>query len=233
MLGPFMLERRKRRRAWFSEIMKTVFVTGSDTNVGKTWVTGTLAALLTERGYRVQVVKPVETGVADAAQSDSQVAIARCEDGKATAHTLASYPLPIAPVSAAKAAGHTLRIDILRQKIDSLPECEWRIVEGAGSLASPLQEDGADWADFASALRFDRIVLVVEDKVGAIGQARMLHFYARSKGLEGGVWLNEIREQSKEERKGTRDGIEALELPLWATQARGDSSAILLEDVWK
>ena len=213
--------------------MKTVFVTGSDTNVGKTWVTGTLAALLTERGYRVQVVKPVETGVVEPSSSDSQMAIARCREGTATAHTLLSFPLPIAPVAAAEAEGAELRIASLRERMESLPESDWRIVEGAGSLAAPLEKGGADWADFAKASRFDRIVLVVEDRVGAIGQARMLYSYARSRGLEGGIWLNELREQSEAEKRGTFAGIRSLGLPLWAAQGRDKVDARILEDVWK
>lgn len=213
--------------------MKTVFVTGSDTNVGKTWVAGTIASLLTRRGNRVQVVKPVETGVVDVAQSDATRAISDCEDGLATAHTLHSFALPIAPVSAAKKAGKRLRVSVMIESMDALPDCDWRIVEGAGSLAAPLEEEGADWADFALLAGFDRIVLVVEDRVGAIGQARMLHAYAREKGLSGGIWLNEIKEQSEDERAASLDGILNCGLPLWATQERGNERACLREDCWK
>ena len=212
--------------------MKTVFVSGSDTNVGKTWVVGSLAALLSERGHRVQIVKPIETGVSDPSSSDSQVAASGCVEGLVTAQTLMSFPLAIAPVAAAAAEGVDLRLSMLVDAVTALPKEEWRIVEGAGSLASPIDVSGADWADFARELGIDRTVLVVEDRVGAIGQARMLHAYATSRGVHGGIWLNEVKEQSQKEREGTRNGIRSLEIPLWATQRKGAMQPELLEEGW-
>ena len=84
--------------------MKTLFVSGSDTDVGKTWVVGALAALLASRGSSVQVVKPVETGVTDPANSDVQGVLNNCSNALVSGYTLFSYEKPIAPVAAAEAA---------------------------------------------------------------------------------------------------------------------------------
>lgn len=212
--------------------MKTVFVSGSDTDVGKTWVVGAIAALLTQRGCSVQVVKPIETGVIDPLDSDAQVALEACANGLASGHTLFSFRLPIAPVAAAESEGRDLDLDCIVKRIEALPDVDWRIIEGAGSLASPIDRYGSDWADFAAAMNIERTVLVVEDRVGAIGQARMLYAYAKSKGLKSGVWLNEIREQDDLARAGTFQGISSSGIPLWATQRRGSRTADILESDW-
>lgn len=212
--------------------MKTLFVSGSDTDVGKTWVVGSIAALLTERGCRVQVVKPIETGVLDTADSDVQVALRECPNTLATGYTLYSYDLPIAPVAAAKSEGHSLELASIVERVEALPEADWRIIEGAGSLAAPIDCKGADWADFAAALGVKRTALVVADRVGAIGQARMLYAYAQSKGLESGVWLNEIRAQDSFAKAATHEGIRSSGIPLWATQRYGSRIVELLEGDW-
>ena len=228
----FTLRRKRKLRRWFSSEMKTLFVSGSDTDVGKTWVVGALAALFAARGCSVQVVKPVETGVSDSVYSDVQNVLNNCLNASVTGYTLSSYPLPIAPVAAAEQEGELLNLASMVDRVNALPDTDWRIVEGAGSLAAPVDCDGADWRDFAEALKVERTVLVVEDRVGAIGQARMLYAYARAKGLSCGVWLNEIREQDLVARNATHDGVRSSGIPLWATQRFGSRSAEVLEDFW-
>ena len=212
--------------------MKTLFVSGSDTDVGKTWVVRTLAALLSERGCSVQVVKPIETGVRDGARTDVQLSMGGCSDELVTGHTLYSFELPIAPVAAAESVGVSLELASIVDRVRALPEADWRIVEGAGSLAAPIDRDGADWADFAMALEIERTILVVEDRVGAIGQSRMTYAYARGRGLRAGVWLNEIRNQDPAARAGTREGIRSSGIPIWAVQDCGSRTADILEGEW-
>lgn len=212
--------------------MKTLFVSGSDTDVGKTWVVGAIAALMASRGCSVQVVKPVETGVTDSANSDAQGVLNNCSNVLVSGYTLFSYEKPIAPVAAAKAEGQSLNLSSIVERVVELPKADWRIVEGAGSLASPIDSDGADWRDFAEALGVNWTVLVVADRVGAIGQARMLYAYAQTKGLNCGVWLNELQEQDSIARNATHEGVRSSGIPLWATQRFGCRTAELLEEAW-
>ena len=83
--------------------MRTLFVSGSDTNVGKTWVVGAIAQHLSTEGATVQVVKPIESGVCGGAESDVAHVLKRCSGGLVKGYTLRSYSKPIAPVAAAEA----------------------------------------------------------------------------------------------------------------------------------
>jgi len=194
--------------------MKTLFVSGSDTNVGKTWVVGMIAQLLAKRGDSVQVVKPIETGAGET--TDVKDILEHCDSPNVTGYTIQSFRLPIAPVAAAREEGVDVELPDVLSSIDLLPsDADWRIVEGAGSIATPISGDGRDWSDLATSLGASRVVLVVENRVGAIGQARLAYEYAKRKGLNGGIWLNEIRSQDSAARESTIGGIESLGIPIW------------------
>ena len=195
--------------------MKTLFVSGSDTNVGKTWVVAAIARELLERGESVQVIKPVQTGAGNDVETDVSIIKRQISYHDLEAHTLFSYALPIGPVAAARSEGKSLELAPVLSRLRGLPEDkDWRIIEGAGSLATPIAEDGKDWADFAKALGLRRIVLVVDNRVGGIGQSRLVHSFAASKGLEGGVILNESRKQGPEHKSATEKGIRESGIPL-------------------
>lgn len=212
--------------------VKTVLVTGSDTGVGKTWVVGTLASLLCSRGFRVQIVKPVETGILDTADSDAMSALKRCDSKLATAYVLHHYREALAPLAAARLHSRGFSFDAIADEVLELPEVDWRIVEGAGAIALPLDENGRDWADFYHAIKADVSVCVVENRLGGIGQARMALLYAKNKGLKTGVWLNEVQEQSAEVLESTLLGLKACDAPIWATQSLGSSTARMIDESW-
>ena len=79
--------------------MPILFVTGSDTGVGKTHVAGLVARRLARDGF-TQVIKPVESGAGFGRPADAPQAAGDW----AEAHTLISLPRPIAPLAAAKQA---------------------------------------------------------------------------------------------------------------------------------
>lgn len=213
--------------------MRTLFVSGSDTNVGKTWVVGAIAQHLSAQGATVQVVKPIESGVCGGAESDVAQVLERCSGGLVKGYTLRSYSKPIAPVAAAEYEGEDLDFSEIESSITSLPaDVDWRIIEGAGSLATPLSNDGRDWLDLAVILKVQALVLVVEDRVGAIGQARLVYEYANSKDLNCGVWLNEIEPQEALGKTGTLNGIQNLKIPIWGMTQSGQLELCFGERDW-
>ena len=185
--------------------MPVIFVTGSDTAVGKTHVAGLLARRLAKSG-RVQVIKPVESGAGIGRPADAP----RAAGSWAEPHTLLSLPEPLAPLAAAERAGKKLSLPRLVNAYRKLPSSTHRVIEGAGGVAVPIDSSGLDWADFVKAIQPDLVVVVVEDRLGAINQARLAVAYLKSKKIKStiAVWLNAAHVRpSREVLKANRDGI--------------------------
>ncbi len=187
--------------------MATVLVTASDTGVGKTRVAGMLARALAARG-RTQVVKPVEAGAPGGHPQDAPEAAGDW----AEAHTLVSLPLPLAPL--AEGQGE-VRLDLVLDRLAALPAADHRVIEGAGGVGVPVDSSGADWADVARAVWPDLAVIVVDDRLGAINQARLAHAYlaARAPGVRLGIWLNAAHADPEPAlARSNREGLAALGL---------------------
>ncbi len=198
--------------------MKTLFVSGSDTDVGKTWVVAAIVRELRDRNESVQIVKPVQTGVGNGIESDVSIVQRQVDCFDLEAYTLFSYALPIAPVAAARLERESLKLESIVSRLEALPrQRDWRIIEGAGSLATPIAENGEDWTDFATAIGLSRVVLVVDNRVGGIGQSRLAHCFAARKGLESGIVLNESCKQDPVLKSATESGIRESGIPLLGT----------------
>jgi 8-amino-7-oxononanoate synthase len=196
--------------------MRTILVTGSDTGVGKTQAVASLARLLAGRsGDRIQIVKAVETGAAGAAEGDAARALRLAGDLQIDAHTLASFPRALAPAAAAALAGVEISLEILAERAQALPRCDWRLFEGAGGIASPIDDDGRDWADFAVEVGASAVVIVVADRIGAINQGRLAFGRAVQAGLRAGVWLNAVSPADPEVAESNRSGLQRSGVPIW------------------
>ncbi|HTQ29732.1 MAG TPA: aminotransferase class I/II-fold pyridoxal phosphate-dependent enzyme [Opitutaceae bacterium] len=200
--------------------MRAILVTGSDTGVGKTHVTAALVRLLATGGGRVQIVKVVETGAAGGREGDAAGA-RRLAGGAGEAFTLASFSAPLAPAASAALAGETLSLETLVGRVRGLPPCDWRIFEGAGGIATPVDASARDWADFAAVAEVDAVVIVVPDRLGAINQARLAFARAAQTELHAGVWLNATASVDAAVAGSNRAGLRAAGVPVWAEQAHG------------
>jgi len=220
--------------------MTTIIVTANDTGSGKTWVAATIAKLCVQAGGVAQVVKPVETGVSPGGAGDAEFAENALRQqvalhDKASFHTLRRFTQPLAPVEAARRDAARLDFDQLAAEVLALPAADWRIVEGAGGLAVPLEEGASprDWSDFARAVGADWVVLVVDDRLGAINQARLLACYARQAGLAAGWWLNQsgaVVDPAVHEVN--RKALAEFAPPLWAAQSHDSWEPELIDIEW-
>jgi len=200
--------------------MRQVLVTGSDTGAGKTQVVAALARLLATDGAHVQIVKVVETGrAADAVEKGDAERARHLSRADVAAFTLATFPAPLAPPVAAALVGKEIIFDDLLARLNSLADCDWRILEGAGGIATPLDVAGRDWADFASAVNVDAMIVVVPDRLGAINQARLAYARAKQTGVHVGVWLNAVTPIDSAVAASNRSSLSSLGVPLWAEQA--------------
>lgn len=167
---------------------KSLFVTGTDTGIGKTTVSCLLAASLRARDLRVGVFKPAETGCNDPLTNPTGGPqdvrrlrfFANCEPHD----RLCPYVLdePLAPLVAARRQGIRIDLDHIRECYRQIAAAhDITLVEGAGGLLVPLAE-GTSFADLAKHLDC-AVVVVVGNRLGAINHALLTIRHARSLGL--------------------------------------------------
>ena len=168
--------------------MQTYFITANDTNVGKTYMAGMLARHFAGQGKSIQIVKAIDCGDSGDAERARQFAD---HPQQVTAHTLWHCPHPITPLASGnRKEGHSSSFRSLLQSVESLPSTDVRIIEGAGGLAVPIDASGFDWRDFAEALAPNLVIAVVDNRLGAINQSRLIHAYLGE--LPHAFVLNEI-----------------------------------------
>ena len=124
---------------------KGIFITGTDTGVGKTAITATLARSVQAQGLSVGVMKPIETGVeqADTESSDAH-RLRNSLHSIQSAESVCQYyfPDPIAPLFAANRQDQTIDLRSIQSAYLKLSEKnEWTFVEGIGGVMVPLSNN--------------------------------------------------------------------------------------------
>jgi len=127
-------------------LAKRIFITATNTDIGKTYTTKLLLESFAARGLRVGVMKPFETGVIDGFCPDGSELLdlvqelnPEFKDSKIQDIVLFTYELPAAPF----VASNNTRVDIktLHVKVQKLEKlCDILIIEGAGGLYVPIDE---------------------------------------------------------------------------------------------
>ncbi|HEV3351921.1 MAG TPA: dethiobiotin synthase [Acidimicrobiales bacterium] len=158
---------------------RLVFVTGTGTEVGKTWVAARLAEVLRARGLRVVARKPAQSfGPDENRPTDADVLGAATGEAPETVcprHRW--YEVAMAPPMAADALGRApIKIAELAAEIEFGDGVEIGLVETAGGVRSPLAHDG-DTVDLMGVLKPDAAVLVADAGLGTIN-AVLLSFAA-------------------------------------------------------
>lgn len=172
-------------------------VTGTDTEVGKTYVTAQLVAGLREAGHSVGAYKPVASGCergSDGAWVSGDAmqlwrAIAQREPIERVCPQC--FGASLAPPAAAAAEGRTVDPELmLAGAAWWRSRCEPLIVEGAGGLLSPLDTNVSN-ADFARQLDAD-LLIVSANRLGVINHTRLTEVAAEALGLRVvGIVLNQ------------------------------------------
>lgn len=149
--------------------MKRYFVTGTDTGVGKTFVTAALARRARELGRTVSAFKPIETGCSGDLGSD-QWTLVEAAGGWQTAHLRGLYSLrhPVAPLVAARAEGVEIDLSLVESTILAV-SVDLLLVEGAGGWRVPITES-EDMAALAVRLAMP-VVIVARASLGTINHS--------------------------------------------------------------
>jgi len=163
--------------------VRGVFVTGTDTGVGKTVVGCALVRGLRARGVDVGVMKPIETGVGLEGPLDA-LALREAAGAKDELELICPqrFALPAAATVAAAAEGRRVDLAAVKEAFAKLAGRHgWMLVEGAGGLLAPAAE-GASMADLAKQLGLP-LLLVARASLGTINHTRLALEAAAARGL--------------------------------------------------
>lgn len=172
---------------------QTLYITGTDTDAGKTWVTTECLKALSAKNIKAVGMKPLASGCEmthEGLRNDDALKLMA-----ASAFAL-SYQLinpialrePTAPEIAAKHDGVTITLDPVLQAYEQVKtQAELVLVEGVGGWLAPLSED-IDQADLVRALNC-RVILVVGLKLGCINHARLTEHALKEDGIDCIGWI--------------------------------------------
>ena len=171
--------------------MKRLFITGTDTEIGKTLVASALIRHLVAAGYRVAGMKPVASGCEntdEGLRNDdalSLIAAASVELPYETVNPFAFEPA-IAPHIAAQQAGRLIDINRISQLAQTI-EADYLVVEGVGGWCVPLGESLLLW-ELAKATA-DEVIIVVGMRLGCINHALLTTAQVERDGLPLKGWI--------------------------------------------
>lgn len=185
--------------------MRGVFVTGTGTGVGKSIVAAALCAALVERGHRVVASKPLLSGLDETPSEpwphDHELLALAAGDVPDEVAPL-RYGPPVSPHLAARLAGDHLDVDTIATAVRArfaaaTPAANQRVaqlagkpaeqdpiavVEGAGGLLVPIDDEGATLADLALALDLP-LLIAAHPGLGTINHVALTLEAARTRGL--------------------------------------------------
>ena len=170
---------------------KSFFITGTDTDAGKTWATIALMHYFKNKGLSVVGMKPVAAGCvwqdgllknADALlmQENATLALDYKEINPY------AFEMPVSPHIAAK--DNPVQLDVIENAFRGLKDkADVVVVEGAGGWLAPLNHE-CDIADLAKVLQIS-VIMVVAIKLGCINHARLTFNAMQATGVQCAGWL--------------------------------------------
>jgi dethiobiotin synthetase len=196
--------------------MNSVFVTGTDTDVGKTRISVAIIELLQRQGKRVAAMKPIASGcelTIDGLRNDDAVQLSQQANVDLPYQLINPYAFEpaIAPHIAAGQVNATIEVAVIKQNFDLIQQqSDAVVVEGAGGWLVPLNQTET-MADLAISLDLP-VILVVDIRLGCINHALLTVTAIESTGLKLQGWIANNFGQNPE----SIDIVETLTQRIWA-----------------
>ena len=173
-----------------------VFITATDTGVGKTLIASALVKCLTQCGIDVGVMKPIETGVSQSTRAQSDGARLRKASGTRDPTTEVCpyvFRLPVAPLTAARAEGKAVKVRTILQTFHTLRQDHaLMVVEGVGGIYAPITQS-LNVLDLIYHMKLSAVV-VGQSGLGGINHALLtLHALRQRKIPIVALVLNQCR----------------------------------------
>lgn len=167
---------------------KVHFISGIDTNIGKTYMTAALAKILESQGKRVITQKMIQTGCSGIAEDILKHRELMSEELKEDDYNLTTSPIvlsyPASPHLALKIDGVELDLSII-DRSTAILEQKYDIVlqEGAGGLMVPLTSSGLLIIDYLAERKLP-VILVTSGRLGSINHTLLSLYACRGYGVD-------------------------------------------------
>ncbi len=213
--------------------MKTLFITGIDTGIGKTYVGHMLVKALIKAGHSCVPRKPVESGcdINDGElMPEDALKYFHATNGKIPLEEICPhrYEPPISPERAIRLANNIVTVKDLVTSCTPTNKPDYLFVEGAGGFYSPLCTDGLN-ADLAQKLKAG-VILVVKDRLGCINQTLLNIEAIQNRKLKLlAIVLNQTREHEESSMDNLDDLRMRLSIPVIAIPNMVDADQNMLD----
>lgn len=174
---------------------KGIFITGTGTDIGKTYVTALLAKSLVQNGISTGYYKAAISGADSIEESDAGY-VKKISGINQETETLLSYLYknPLSPHLSARIEGNPVELEKVKKDFDSvLNNHEYVFVEGSGGIVCPIRLDEKSFImleDIVKALELDTLI-VADAGLGTINSAVLTVSYLREKNIKvRGIILN-------------------------------------------
>lgn len=198
--------------------MKSYFITGTDTDVGKTYVTAGLASAIKKNGINIGIMKPFAAGTKETTgykSKDVQI-LSEAADVNDDEKIINPYffPIPASPYTATQNLGIKVDISIA---LDSLKKLRMihdvLLVEGMGGVMTPIMEDYFI-TDLIKDMNLDTII-ICSSRIGTVNHTLMTCKICKTSGIKiRGIIINNLDEHGYPLDELKRDLESLTELPV-------------------
>lgn len=176
------------------------FITGVDTDIGKTFVTKGLALALEKTGKKVGVFKPLQSSAIKTVNGYIAPDLKAVKDLSSNINTMCSYLFEgdVSPALAARLAGVKINVEKIKEDFSSFKEKnEITLVEGAGGILAPAT-DNMLCADLIKELNIP-IIIVTVPFLGRLNHTLLTISYAKNNGIDvKGIIINKVQTNSND-----------------------------------
>ena len=170
------------------------FITGIDTDIGKTFITKTIAYLKQKKGYTVGVFKPLQSGAVKKENKYLAPDLEAITSLSKNINTKCSYLFEgeVSPALAAHLAGVNIDIDKIKADFNEFSKInDITLVEGAGGILAPIT-DSLLCADLIKLLNIP-IIIVTVPFLGRLNHTLLTIYFAKSNNLNiKGIVINKV-----------------------------------------
>jgi len=167
--------------------MRKIFITATNTDIGKTYTTCKLIESYANMGYKVGVIKPIETGV-ETTPLDGEKLLLQVQKYNPEFNSLhvndivpIQFTLPAAPFIAS--GGESIDLSIIQKAIQKLEHyCDILLIEGAGGLMVPVDTNTMMY-EFIEQLECDATLLISHCVLGCISDTLVNRAFLESKQI--------------------------------------------------